>query len=65
MIADAESGTGFALRESFSGEPDDQDFGRGCLMGHQDLIEVYQLRSSDQMRFPPRLFHCIPKFLLF
>jgi hypothetical protein len=29
MIADASSGTNFALRESFSGELDDQDFGRG------------------------------------
>jgi hypothetical protein len=38
MIADAESGTDFVLRESFSGEPYDQDFSRGCLIGHQDLI---------------------------
>jgi hypothetical protein len=31
----------------------------------QVLPEVYQLRPSDQMRFPVRLFHCISKFLLF
>jgi hypothetical protein len=38
MIADASSGTDFALRESFSDEPDDQDFGRGCLTGQKDLV---------------------------
>jgi hypothetical protein len=38
MITNAESGTDFALRESFSDEPDDQDLGRGCFMGEKDLI---------------------------
>jgi hypothetical protein len=27
-------------------------------------VEVYQFRPSDQMRFPPRIFHCISKSLL-
>jgi hypothetical protein len=30
---------------------------------HQEIEEVYQLRSSDQMRFPPRIFHSISKSL--
>jgi hypothetical protein len=33
--------------------------------GTEDDEEVCQLRPSDQMRFPPRIFHCISKSLLF
>jgi hypothetical protein len=34
-------------------------------MQKKDLTEMYQLRPSDQMRFPTRIFHCISKSLLF
>jgi hypothetical protein len=37
MIANAQNGTYFALRESFSGQPENQNFVRGCLMGHKNL----------------------------